>query len=676
MGIDGFFGRYANQRYTNCFQDRIPRPVVSLNLDMNAEIHGSVKKVYHEGGSEAQLRLDHEKNPENMQRDLFRDVFSDLKNYCEVCKPQKLLHIAMDGPTNMGKMWQQKGRRYKAEKDRRRPGWHTVFDRNAISPGTVFMSEFDIALRQFLLDNERIIPVWLNYSPHLANGEGEHKIFDFFRRHARELNEPVTDDRGERREPSHIIIGSDSDLVMLSLLSPVNNIYLVRNTHDATFTTRGGEVKENYRNVVNIEEVKLKVLEDVEGAPGTNFEKIRDFVTLCSFVGNDFLPKMRIFKDPALAIEILVKNYVAVGKPLTDDRGIDFSVLSEILERIQPLNRDILKGLVFRHQSDPAIDEYATASYETREEKKNADRKLRQSYYNFLIFKDPAVQQFAKKALGPTNFTQFAINLAKEFIKTFQWVFLYYTKGNRFVSQTWYYKHLKAPLLEDVIEACHLVADELCDVESKQDEYFFKALHQLLAVMPPGNANLLPKAYQPLLSGTDGSTKTMAVLADQAPIDFTVDFAGTDAEHQGKANVPPIDMRSIVVALGKMKTYPSELGEKPDQEIRRAPKMHRHYNRGFVHFKEMIDPEGFKKGRIERAERAQRENMYTRAPEKYVAPEPYRPPAKKTPLKPVRGTRSPYVPPPHSSREVKGEKTYDKYENRSRVMVLAKDAFF
>src|SRR5690606_11774415 len=113
----------------------------------------------------------------------------------------------------------QRQRRYLAAM--RQPtaaGGAVVFDSNCITTGTAFMRRLDAFLDDWLRAHAPVLPPTVIYSSHADPGEGEHKIMHLYRT------------RPDFRQPGqhHILYGLDADLIVLSLLAPLESIYLIR----------------------------------------------------------------------------------------------------------------------------------------------------------------------------------------------------------------------------------------------------------------------------------------------------------------------------------------------------------------------------------------------------------------------------------------------------------------
>lgn len=213
MGVPQFFHwlvtHYENELLSNKFPHSGKRPDI-LYLDFNCAIHPAVK-----GGDYATLDEMYEAVCRYLLK-IIREIYKIPTDRSATSPDEMTVYIAVDGVAPMGKMKQQRYRRYKAVKDRSemdsidrkhqryQPAKH---DFNMISPGTEFMNGLTRSLNQFIAttlkqDYPHIKVIFDDAS---NPGEGEHKIMH----HIRTATKPS--DRV-------MVYGLDSDLIFLTLL--------------------------------------------------------------------------------------------------------------------------------------------------------------------------------------------------------------------------------------------------------------------------------------------------------------------------------------------------------------------------------------------------------------------------------------------------------------------------
>ena len=186
------------------------------------------------------------------------EMFNSIFDYCDkiirITKPKKLIYIAIDGVAPRAKMNQQRSRRFRAaiesqqkeriskkiENEWRNKNLPTdfleqksnfKFDSNTITPGTKFLYDCSIAIRNYIKIRINNDPLWKNliviFSDASVPGEGEHKILDFIR----------TQRTYEKYDPNtcHCIYGADADLIMLSLIMHEPHFCVLRESLDENY---------------------------------------------------------------------------------------------------------------------------------------------------------------------------------------------------------------------------------------------------------------------------------------------------------------------------------------------------------------------------------------------------------------------------------------------------------
>ena len=198
------------------------------------------------------------------------------------------------------------------DETKKEKSWH--FDSNVITPGTEFMHRLSIALKSYILERMNTDGLWEDlaviFSDAFVPGEGEHKILDFIRSQRAQ--------NGFNPNTSHCIYGADADLIMLGLATHEPHFYILREpvmkpTDRKCFSCGqmghiqsecgAGYTQDNTRpsRVAEFQIVKVAVVREYLYLEFKNlqlpfkfdFERlIDDFVFLCFFVGNDFLPHL------------------------------------------------------------------------------------------------------------------------------------------------------------------------------------------------------------------------------------------------------------------------------------------------------------------------------------------------------------------------------------------------
>ncbi len=548
MGIPGLYGKYLakiDPRRQSILRRSLPSKISSVSFDLNGTIHKARAQVFEPAdkdplfrkaladAGEDQLHLEIQVATGN----LILEIVNSLN-------PHDVLILAVDGPAPLAKLQQQKARR---ERSAQHLSEASLFDTNAITPGTDFMRKMDSYLVRFIAQNRDKLPHKVIYSSHLVPGEGEHKIMDLIR-------------QGElsNTEGAHIIIGLDADLIMLSLLAPLENIFLVRDT---------------ITDVIDIEAFKGHLKE----ANPKSRDPIDDFVVVAFLLGNDFLPKQPAMEELAETIELLMTTTRKIGGNLTlyntdsQRREINWTAVGKLIAQLGAQEARLLFEASKRPNKYPSRHNEAATS-----NGKFLPGQYRESWYHgclgtkgspdavrdiLEIVKDykpskmdlklfPASASTKISRLSPVTQDRIA-EMSESYLKTMAWIYLYYREGTAKINQEWFYPFYYTPLLADVNLVTSTLPEnfDFSGYEAFDGMFKFTALHQLVAVLPLKSKSLLPIELQPLMSPD-------SMLRDMYPAKFVEELDGKDRDphgrddsHKATAFVPLIDHNRIVDAM-------------------------------------------------------------------------------------------------------------------------------
>ncbi|KAI1301336.1 5'-3' exoribonuclease 2 [Halotydeus destructor] len=395
MGVPAFF-RWLSKKYPaivvpaeQVAQDQDQYGFDNLYLDMNGIIHPCTHP-------------ENKAPPEN-EEEMFLAIYDYIEDIMKMVKPTKLLYMAVDGVAPRAKMNQQRSRRFRASQesiekkieiqrikdDLRSKGVFLEesdkhsFDSNVITPGTQFMINLSIALRSWVdskLSPEYDDPngIWpkdmvVILSDASVPGEGEHKLMEYIRK---QKALP-----GYDPNLSHLLCGADADLIMLGLATHELNFTILREEFIPNqprpceiCNQFGHEMKECEGRARDPDAppvlattpgfifIRLNVLREylqIESG-GIDLERfIDDFVFLCFFVGNDFLPHLPSLEIREGAVDRLLKIYKEVmasypGKFLTENGLVNLDRVQLILYELGKHEDNIFKQ---RKESDRRFDE-------------------------------------------------------------------------------------------------------------------------------------------------------------------------------------------------------------------------------------------------------------------------------------------------------------------------------
>ncbi|ESL10401.1 5'-3' exoribonuclease 2 [Trypanosoma rangeli SC58] len=526
--------------------------------------------------------------PESEEEMLGR-IFVQLDLLYKIVRPRKCLVLCIDGVAPQSKMNQQRSRRFRAAEERIEsdvlslqcaeevmkkglppPQTRNRWDHNVITPSTPFMERVGLAIEWFIMKKLNEDPAWRHiaviFSDAHVPGEGEHKIMHYI--------------RGLRAQPgynpltSHVIHGMDADLICLGLSTHEEHVTILRNQLTETF-----QPDHNRFCYFSLYKYRLHLREDFSGVDNMDFERVLDdFVFLCFFVGNDFLPHVPLISIKTKGIELLLDHYVrsfTEHSYLTDRGEVNYDSLSKFLRRFMEDYMDKLKqeyGGVLRakFRAKMKVEERVKEFEQKLEEQldslekdgSNAQEVSNAAHQLLLsIVKERARLVADKEPLGfsyvddnhrdkyynkkfcwdPEDRVKFEENVQRccaEYLRGAQWVMRYYTTGCP--SWDWYYPFHYAPLLQDLAQFTGKV-----DVKMTLGTPRHPVL-QLLAVLPRLSLEALPQELH------DAVKDPNSVLGVFYPEKVDVDFSEAHFSYQGVLRLPFIDNHQLRVACQQL----------------------------------------------------------------------------------------------------------------------------
>jgi len=540
MGVPGLWP-FIRDRFGNISVRRFRRNQKRYTfdyvyLDANGLLHAAAQKVFNYG--EYKRKIDPYAKLEMDKKYLktFEIFFDNILDVSTMIVPVKVLYIAIDGPAPRAKQNQQRERRFVAARDRTKEEESrgvSKFDSNAITPGTEFMhrlSQFMYwKIRQYIQTRGPWRDIKVIYSPPTIQGEGEHKIMDYIR----EL--PLI----EKTRSSHCMFGPDGDLLMLTLASHVFRMSLFR----------ADQFQEGWYDLVDMNRVRIGLARElgqwasVKSKTRTEEDVSNDFIFMGFFVGNDFLPKIKMFYKLDQGLQKMFDTYIETSNGgfenhLTKDTKILISGFRKFVNTLSQFEEEYLLNQATTTSPNPLFIDNTLLNHVT---KKSLDMEgYRQSYYN-----KAGIQGKNFDIAFETGITQ----MCEDYFKNLVWVYRYYVESLPSWEEAyrWHY----APLLTDFSKYLDtLQQEDLLEILSFEKSNAAYPFEQLLSVLPPASKNLLPKHYQSLMTEIDSPL----VKAGYYPKTFDIDFEGKRKEYQGIALLPFVDYSIISKAYIERKS--------------------------------------------------------------------------------------------------------------------------
>ncbi|KAL9114015.1 MAG: hypothetical protein Q9227_001786 [Pyrenula ochraceoflavens] len=350
-------------------------------------------------------------HPENKpapesEAEMMMEIFKYTDRVVKAVRPRRVLMIAIDGVAPRAKMNQQRARRFRSAKDAQeadekkaefdqllkrqqsKENGNTVasseeevvkktWDTNLITPGTPFMDILALSIRYWVAYKLNTDPAWAELKVVISDatvpGEGEHKIMNFVRS---QRTDPEYDPNTR-----HVFYGLDADLIMLGLATHEPYFRILREdvfaqeskAQQCKLCGQKGHVAEACRGNAKAKSgqfdekgqlpdekpfiwLSVSILREYLEAelfvPGQQFRfdlerALDDWLFMCFFVGNDFLPHLPSLNIHEGGIDTLIAiwrdNIPLMGGYLTIDGSVDLGKAQLILQGLAKQEAAIFK---------------------------------------------------------------------------------------------------------------------------------------------------------------------------------------------------------------------------------------------------------------------------------------------------------------------------------------------
>jgi 5'-3' exonuclease len=484
MGVPRFFS-WVNNNYSVII-DPIIKPH-EFYFDLNCLLHPKCFEIAGEVLKE-NPSYDLDKNKDKLEAKMFTKIIEYMEEILDFIQPTDLIYIAIDGVAPMAKMKHQRLRRFKSVKEQEIRNEILAAHKNpilqkwsnsVITPGTNFMKKLAIILLKFSKEyqpkyQQKNIDIILSTSN--THGEGEHKVHQYLKQQNIKNNQD---------HKTKIVYGLDADLLFLTMATQIPKLYVFREA------VHIDEKSTKKFLMVDMDLLKSGIFEEIQSKTEKKLDinhVINDYIVMGFLLGNDFLPNIPSLTLSPIhykienGLDILLKVYPVFIKD-NDYISTNSNNIIKFIGLLADLEESYFKTVYQRgritqktNESDPC--KIALFQFDN----------LTLSDVNFLnIGKDDS--KFYKKRYYDYFFPKMQINqICKEYLEGISWVKHYYL--NDCADWLWLYKHHQSPFITDIYQ--YLLSNPVPEIKILDNKYSIKPLEQLMMVIPPEFANILP----------------------------------------------------------------------------------------------------------------------------------------------------------------------------------------
>lgn len=443
--------------------------------------------------------IDQQKHNDDIETELIRFTIERIEYYIAKIGPSEMIFIAFDGVAPFAKMDQQRTRRYRScyESFMAVTELKNGFSTSLFTPGTAFMKQLSLAM-QFHFGSKTApskygVDQIIVATPEEA-GEGEHKLYAHLRKN------PMTSLQVAA------IYGLDADLIMLSLLhlQYVPQLYVFREVpafaHVMMSSTKGHDLEPCFLDILKLG----NSISSTMGCRVPHKNRMLDYVFLCFFLGNDFLPHF-----PALNIRTNgIQRLLDVYNETIGNKQETFLLTQTTPPKINWSQLHIFIKALSNHEHTFILQEYALRKkWDSRGPRsyksKTPEERLILLQDSPILFRQEETYICPKENFWEERYYQRLLshdqnNLEKDhidkicvnYLEGLEWVLTYYLEGC--CDWKWKYNYNYPPLLKDLTRIVPKIPTTFF---YKNNTKPFKSSTQLIYVLPPNlHKTVLPEA--------------------------------------------------------------------------------------------------------------------------------------------------------------------------------------
>jgi 5'-3' exonuclease len=522
MGIPAYFS-YIVRNHSNVIKKLSKNSKIdNLYLDCNSIIYDAVRSI------------DITSNILKNNIEIIKKVIIKIEEYILLIQPTFCVYIAFDGVAPVAKLEQQRIRRYKtwyqsqiskSILSNNKTEWNTT----AITPGTEFMNELNNKIIDHFKNNKLLETYNLKeiiVSTSKDAGEGEHKLFEHIR-----INSEL------HKDQTTIIYGLDADLIMLSInhLPISKNIFLFRETPEF-IKSIDSSLEPNESYLLDIPElskiITTNMNNDEELTTLQQKNRIYDYIFLCFFLGNDFLPHFPAANIRTGGIDKLINAYKATiggtNENLTDGTTIYWKNVRSLVKFLADQEEEYIKEEL-KKRDKSARRFYPTETPEQKYIKFEAIPSYERELEKYIDpSKDGWQHRYYKALFRVDNDEERLEQISMNYLEGLEWTMKYYTTGC--ADWRWHYKYDYPPLFQDLYKYIPYFEKTLIQ---PNDYKHVSPLVQLAYVLPKNSLQMLPY---------DLSIKLIRKHPDWYPVDCEFIWAFCRYFWESHVDLPEIDI--------------------------------------------------------------------------------------------------------------------------------------
>ncbi|CAD8062450.1 unnamed protein product [Paramecium sonneborni] len=564
MGVPNFYS-WLSKRYPMCkypFTKHHGHQIDFLYLDMN--------QVIYKCATNQTILKDYmiEKSIEA----LWTSILNYIDAIIDLVDPKLVIYLTFDGVAPRAKANQQRQRRFASSKGDAKiklllkqldlEQQNKTFKNNQITAGTEFMYELNEQIKFFIhrkfKEDQKYNNLQVIFSGSDVPGEGEHKILEFMR--------AIKNQKDFNPNWTHCIYSSDADLIMLGLGIHFKYISIIREQCNMD------QIKTQIACKRSFEQVKFELinLQIVKEYMDLEYQKIQmkipfnidrvidDFLLLFFLIGNDFLPRVYCFDIKQGTVELIIDTFKQFLEQcddyVTDNGWINWKSMPLLIQLLSAFEiKAIEKRLeeLKKQIKDTDHPEYLDYKLQWEDELKILDAlNIQFSNNNSVVARKLFYENKCKIDIDTEDGKKELNKIIEKYLEGFQFVLSYYYHG--VPSWEWYYCYYYSPMCFDI--CAYLSNKQIQKIQFGQSKPY-DPYQQLLLILPPHNASLLPAPFR-ILYDIQSPLRTPI---DYYPNEYEVDPFGAIWEHQFICKVP--FMNSDLLVQEYQKIDQSQLNE-------------------------------------------------------------------------------------------------------------------